>query len=79
MVSTIYGAFGCVEPTSGREAHSVTSRSKSGPTAHPLRTIHVLADPIVVALTRRFDPRYARIGPPSTLLERLLRAPPPDP
>ena len=79
MVSTIYGAFGCVEPTSRRESYSVTSRSKPGPTAHPLRTIHVLADPILVALTPRFDPRYARMGPPSTLLERLLRAPLPDP
>ena len=44
------------------------------PADHPLRTIHALVNPILVALSPRFDSLYARMGRPSIPPERLLRA-----
>jgi transposase len=44
------------------------------PADHPLRTIHALVNPILVALSPRFDALYARMGRPSIPPERLLRA-----
>ena len=45
------------------------------PADHPLRTIHALVQPILTALSPRFDAIYAtRMGRPSIPPERLLRA-----
>ena len=44
------------------------------PADHPLRTIHALVNPILTALSPRFETLYARMGRPSIPPERLLRA-----
>ncbi len=44
------------------------------PADHPLRTIHALVNPMLTALSPRFDALYARMGRPSIPPERLLRA-----
>jgi transposase len=44
------------------------------PADHPLRTIRALVQPILTALSPRFDALYARHGRPSIPPERLLRA-----
>jgi transposase len=44
------------------------------PADHPLRTILVLVNPILTALSQRFETFYARMGRPSIPPERLLRA-----
>ena len=44
------------------------------PAEHPLRAIHALINPILAALSPRFEPLYARMGRPSIPPERLLRA-----
>lgn len=44
------------------------------PVDHPLRAIQALVNPILVALSPRFDALYARQGRPSIPPERLLRA-----
>jgi transposase len=41
---------------------------------HPLRTIRVMVDEVLVQLSRRFDTMYARVGRPSIAPEKLLRA-----
>jgi transposase len=44
------------------------------PADHPLRTIHALVNPILVALSPRFEVLYARMGRPSLPPERQLRS-----
>src|SRR3954468_14887421 len=44
------------------------------PANHPLRAIQALVNPILTALSPRFDTLYARMGRPSIPPERLLRA-----
>ena len=44
------------------------------PRQHPLRTIQALVNPILLALSPRFEALYARMGRPSIPPERLLRA-----
>jgi transposase len=44
------------------------------PADHPLRTIQTLANPILTALSPRFQTMYSTMGRPSTPPERLLRA-----
>ena len=44
------------------------------PADHPLRAISALIQPILTALSPRFDGLYARMGRPSIPPERLLRA-----
>jgi len=44
------------------------------PVDHPLRSIQALVNPILAALSPRFDALYARMGRPSIPPERLLRA-----
>jgi transposase len=41
---------------------------------HPLRTIRIMVDEVLVQLSRRFDTMYARVGRPSIAPEKLLRA-----
>jgi transposase len=44
------------------------------PADHPLRTIQTLVNPILAALSPRFQAMYSRMGRPSIPPERLLRA-----
>ncbi|MDZ7631969.1 MAG: IS5 family transposase [Gemmatimonadaceae bacterium] len=44
------------------------------PADHPLRTIHALVNPILAALSPKFEALYSRNGRPSIPPERLLRA-----
>ncbi len=44
------------------------------PADHPLRTIQALVNPILAALSPRFQTMYATRGRPSIPPERLLRA-----
>lgn len=44
------------------------------PADHPLRAIRALVDEILRDMSREFDGSYARVGRPSILPERLLRA-----
>ena len=44
------------------------------PADHPLRAMHALVQPILRALSPRFDTRYSALGRPSIPPERLLRA-----
>src|SRR3972149_5195990 len=44
------------------------------PLDHPLRTIKVLADQALAALSEEFDGMYADVGRPSIPPERLLKA-----
>jgi hypothetical protein len=44
------------------------------PLDYPLRTIKVLADRALAALSPEFDRMYALVGRPSTPPERLLKA-----
>jgi len=44
------------------------------PADHPLRAIQALVNPILAALSSRFEALYARMGRPSIPPERLLRA-----
>ena len=44
------------------------------PEKHPLRAIQALVNPILAALSPRFDQLYSRMGRPSIPPERLLRA-----
>jgi len=44
------------------------------PADHPLRTIQALVNPILAALSPRFQAMYSRMGRPSIPPERLLRA-----
>ena len=44
------------------------------PADHPLRTIQALVNPILAALSPRFQQMYSRMGRPSIPPERLLRA-----
>ena len=44
------------------------------PADHPLRAMSALIQPILTALSPRFDGLYARMGRPSIPPERLLRA-----
>ena len=44
------------------------------PADHPLRTIHALVNPILTALSPKFEALYAKMGRPSIPPERLLRA-----
>ena len=44
------------------------------PADHPLRTIQALVNPILVALSPRFQAMYSTVGRPSIPPERLLRA-----
>jgi hypothetical protein len=44
------------------------------PADHPLRVIRTLIDPLLVALSPRFDALYAQHGRPSIAPEQLLRA-----
>ncbi|HEX9692577.1 MAG TPA: transposase, partial [Gemmatimonadales bacterium] len=44
------------------------------PVDHPLRAIQALVNPILAALSPRFQGLYARLGRPSIPPERLLRA-----
>jgi transposase len=44
------------------------------PADHPLRTIRALVDPILAAMSPRFDAMYAAAGRPSIPPEQLLRA-----
>ena len=44
------------------------------PVDHPLRTIHALVNPILTALSPKFEALYSRMGRPSIPPERLLRA-----
>lgn len=44
------------------------------PSDHPLRAIQGLVNPILAALSERFEALYARLGRPSIPPERLLRA-----
>ena len=42
--------------------------------ANPLRTIHALVNPILTALSPKFEALYSKMGRPSITPERLLRA-----
>lgn len=53
---------------------SVVSIDDRIPTNHPLRGIQALVNPILAALSPRFDALYSRMGRPSIPPERLLRA-----
>ena len=44
------------------------------PADHPLRTIHALVNPILTALSPKFEALYSKMGRPSIPPERLLRA-----
>ena len=44
------------------------------PADHPLRAIRALVDPMLVALSPRFDALYAPYGRPSIAPDKLLRA-----
>ena len=44
------------------------------PRDHPLRSIQALVNPILVALSPRFQSMYSKMGRPSIPPERLLRA-----
>jgi len=44
------------------------------PADHPLRTVHALVQPILTALSPRFQALYSTMGRPSIPPERLLRA-----
>ncbi len=44
------------------------------PADHPLRAIHALVNPVLAALSPRFQTMYSRMGRPSIPPERLLRA-----
>ena len=44
------------------------------PADHPLRTIHALVNPILTALSPKFEALYSTMGRPSIPPERLLRA-----
>jgi transposase len=44
------------------------------PVDHPLRVIRRLIDPMLLALSPRFEVLYARQGRPSIAPEKLLRA-----
>ncbi|MBA3559363.1 MAG: transposase [Gemmatimonadaceae bacterium] len=62
--------FGC--PQTALFSHlSVEDRI---PADHPLRTIQGLVNPILAALSPRFQAMYSRMGRPSIPPERLLRA-----
>lgn len=65
---------GADEPqTTLRTDHSVEARI---PAEHPLRMIHGFVNPILTALSPRFEALYSRIGRPSIPPQRPLRRPP---
>lgn len=53
---------------------SVISIEDRIPSDHPLRAMLALVNPVLVALSQRFDEMYSTIGRPSIPPERLLRA-----
>jgi len=64
---------------SGRQEPEVTMQAfvdleARVPPDHPLRTIKVLGDQALEALSQEFDRMYAEVGRPSIPPERLLKA-----
>ena len=53
---------------------SYISLEQRVPQGHPLRRLRALVDPVLRALSARFNEMYARVGRPSIAPEKLLRA-----